>query len=293
MYLHNNLNDAITITSAGVQAIYTHIYNNRISSVGHDGIYILWSTNFDIHDNIITGHRTDAGIRVENGSDFEIYNNTIGNNPDNVYSGGSAIQIESKGELSLSNVKIYNNYLFGGSYYHGIWLNRTTNSGDVNSHRGVSIYNNIISSYRGSGIYIREFNNTIIHNNIIEGDKSNPNAIGAGVTFVNYSKSNIKGFKTIVSDNIIINNPTYGLENIEPNNHRFISTHNSIYGNKRGDYLNLSSKTDRYIETNLSRILKDKVYPILHQIWKDAESNSSIYRGDMGTKKAREFYHLP
>jgi len=293
MYLHNNLNDAITITSAGVQPIYTHIYNNRISSVGHDGIYILWSTNFDIYNNIITGHRTDAGIRVENGSDFKIYNNTIGNNPDNVYSGSSAIQIESKGDLSLHNVSITDNYLFGGSYYHGIWLNRTTNSGDLESHSGVSITNNIISSYRGSGVYINGFNDTNISNNIIEGDKSNSDAIGAGVTFTTYPKSNIKGFKTIVRGNIIINNPKYGIENLAPNNHIFISNYNSIYGNKRGNYFNTASITDRYKETNLSRVLKDKVYPILHKIWREAESNNSIYNGDMGTKKARELYHLP
>lgn len=233
MYLHNNLNDAILITSAGVTPIYTHIYNNRINSIGHDGIYILWSTDFDIYDNVITGHRTDAGIRIENGSDFKIYNNIVGNSPFKPFSGGAGIQIESKGDISIGNVYIYNNYLFGGSYYHGIWLNRTSNSGDTNSHSGVSIYSNIIYSYRGSGIYICEFNNSIINNNIIMGDNSlNRESIGAGITFSAYLGSKRRDFETIVRDNLIIHNSSYGLDNLSPKLHKFILYNNIIYGNR-------------------------------------------------------------
>jgi len=298
MYLHNNLNDGILITSPGTTSIQSHIYSNRISSIGHDGVYIAWSLDFDVHDNIITGHRTDAGIRVENSNNFSIYNNTIGNNPNQRYSGGAAIQIESKGYPPLTNANISGNYLFGGSYYHGIWLNRTSYSQDLLTTRGVKIDHNIISSYRQSAIHIREFHHTLIENNVIEGSTVRNDGLGAGITFDTYPNNQVLGFETTVRNNVILNNPTYGIDNRAPTYHTFTSEYNDIYNNADGHYHNVSSTTDIYTDPMFAGTLADDVYPLLSDAWQtatdywDAHESDLYYNGDMSTNAAKQFYHL-
>jgi hypothetical protein len=285
MYLHQNCNDAIRFTHdiLGADA-NSEFYANRIHDHGHSGIYIINVNNFLIHDNNITGNRTDAGVRPQYCNHFKIYNNIIGNNPDRAFSGGAAIQLEADADSPVNDVEIYGNYLYGNQYWHGIWLNREDSGGTLYTHRDVHIHHNVISLYRLAGIGIYGFHNTLIENNVIEITEED-----GGVTFYEGAPlDGPSGFRTTVRNNIIIDNATFGLDNRWPEMHSFVSDYNCIHGNQSGSYRNAASATDIYMEPLLAS--RDS-YLILSGAWQEAE-RSGDWRGDLGANQAWLGYHL-
>jgi len=309
MYLHDNLSDLLNIHSTFYgNDINLKFFNNRVHGSGHDGIYVGQSTNFEIYNNNFTNNRTDAHIRAQDCNHFKIYNNICGNDPDNRNSGGIGIDIQVKGNTPLNDVEIYGNYIYGKGAFHGIWLWQTNAGGELNTHRDVYIHHNIISGNQASGIGIFGFNNTIIENNVIDfnGEGNNRSYTDnvlfgnqAGITFYKGgNKNKIKGFKTIVQNNIIVNNATYGIENKKPKLHTFISNYNCIYNNDKGNYKNVFSTTDIYVDPNFASDNTVEIngrlsytYKILNAHWQKAILTGD-FSGNMGANEAYLVYHL-
>ncbi len=295
MYLHHNLADAIQTGFHKRQvSINSKFYNNRIHKSGHDGIYLANVDNFEIFNNIITNHRTDAGVRTQYCNHFKVHNNIIGNDPDRRSSGSGAIVVEANGDTPIDDVEIYENYLYGHGAYYGIWLNQEKYAGTLNSQRDVYIHHNVISWYRLAGIGIAGFNNTLIENNTIELSEND-----AGISFYQGDRVNtISDFKTIVRNNIIVHNATYGLDNQVPSVHSFVVENNDIYGNTKGDYRNAFSSIDIHAEplfvtysNPYYKEYKNNTYFILSPHWQKANANRN-WRDDLGAKEAWLGYHL-
>ncbi len=309
MYLHDNLADAVNIQSAYYGTnINLMFHDNRVHKSGHDGIYIGNSINFEIFNSNLTDNRTDAHIRVQTSNHFKIHNNICGNNPSQRNSGGIGIDIQVKGTTPLNDVEIFNNYIYGKGAYHGIWLWQTKKGGDLNTHRDVHIHHNIISGNQASGIGIFGFHNTLIEYNTIEfnGDGNNRSytdnvLLGkqSGITFYEGAKNNkIKGFQTVVSNNIIGNSAAFGIENKKSKIHQFLLDNNCIYNNLKGAYKNASSYTDIYLNPDYcsadptffeGRTSYD--YSILNDHWANALS-SNDYSSYVGGNDARLVFHL-
>ena len=294
MYIHHNLADAIQITyDEYILDIDSRFFNNRVHHNGHDSIYLRNVGNFEVYDNIFTDNRTDAGIRAQHCNHYKLYNNIIGNNPSNRYSGGAGIQIQMEGMEALDDVEIFGNYLYGHGFYHGIWLNQTSGAAELNTQRDVHIHHNVVSSYRDSAIGIEGFNNTLIENNVLESQNGDEDdSFGSGVRFVKGdAEGDVSGFVTIVRNNIIINTAGYGLDNAVPDVHSFVSDYNLVYGNALGDYNNASSTTDIHVAPELASTLADIYADILVPAW-DAAIESGDYSGDLGAHEAWNEYHL-
>ncbi len=258
MYLHDALAEDVNIQSCCYgYDINLDFYNNLVTTSGHDGIYVGLSQNFKIHDNVFLANRTDAHIRAQDCNHFKIYNNVAGNNPFTRFSGGIGVDIQAKAQYPVNDCEIYNNYLFGRGSFHGIWLWQTSEGGDLDQHRDVHIHHNIIVGFQGAGIAIYGFNNTLIENNVIElnghGDNRAilarvPKGNHSGITFYEGADGGkVKGFTTVVRNNIIGNNAGYGVENRQPDIHTFILEYNDVYHNGKGPYRNAYSTTDIHV----------------------------------------------
>lgn len=310
MYMHDNLADIVNIKS-GIYGYNVNfkMYNNRVHASGHDGVYIGECDNFEIYDNVFTNNRTDAHIRAQACNHFKVYNNICGNSPNATKtSGGIGVDVQVYGDTPLNDVEIYNNYIYGYGSFPGIWLWQLKKGGDLNTHRDVYIHHNIIENAQGAGIAIYGFNNTIIENNVIEHNGKGTNTaytdnvlIGkqSGITFYKGgNKNKIKGYTTIVRNNIIGNNAAYGIENRKPHLHKFIIEYNCLYNNAKGNYKHTSSHTDIYVYPDYAcdnPTEKDGrisyTYNILSQKWAEAEEQGNA-RGDLGGKEAKQVFHL-
>ncbi len=295
MYIHDCLADALQ-TGYDLYGfdINLQYYNNRIHRSGHDGIIVINCKNFKIHDNIFTDNRTDAHIRVQNCNHFKIYNNIGGNNPNRQYTGGIGISMQANGDTPLNDAEVYNNYFYGKGYYYGIWLWQRNGGGTLHTHENVYIHHNIISWFQKGGIGIEGFHNTRIENNIIQSDGGLENTFPApGIVFLGGDPTNnISGFQTIVKNNIIVDNITYGIDNRQPTIHSFISDYNCINGNLLGNYNNVTSTTDMYANPKLASNNLFQLYnTILNTNWTNANTTGD-YSGDLGANEAKLMYHL-
>ena len=295
MYIHDCLADALQ-TGYDLYGFNINLqyYNNRVHASGHDGIIVINCENFEIHDNIFTDNRTDAHIRVQNCNHFKIYNNIGGNDPNRQYSGGIGISMQASGYTPLDDAEVYNNYFYGKGYYYGIWLWQTSGGGTLHTHENVHIHHNIISWFQKGGIGIEGFHNTLIENNIIQSDGGLENTYPApGIVFLGGDPTNnISGFKTTVKNNIIVDNITYGIDNQDPTIHSFVSEYNCINGNLLGNYNNLTSTTDIYLNPEFSSSNLFNIYTNIFNIhWPNAVSSGN-FEGDLGANEAKLGYHL-
>jgi len=309
MYIHDCLAEGVQIINDKYDFdVNLKFYNNRIHRSGHDGIYIGNAINIEIYDNIFTDNRTDAHVRLQYCNHFKIYNNIMGNNPDNRNSGGIGIDIQAHPDIPLDDAEIYGNFIYGKSAFPGIWLWQMKKGGELNTHKNVYIHHNIITGNQGAGIAIYGFNNTIIENNVIEFNGQGNNRsftdnvlLGpqSGITFYEGCDNITRGFRTIVRNNIIGNNAAYGIENRKPKLHTFISEYNCIYNNLKGNYKNVFSSTDIYVFPDYAcdnPLISDDNriaygYYILSEAWQKAIETQD-FSGDLGAKKAKLVYHL-
>ncbi len=294
MYIHDCLADAF---QTGYDLydfdINLQFYDNRIHASGHDGIIVINSKNFEIHDNVFTDNRTDAHIRVQYCNHFKIYNNIGGDDPNRQFSGGIGISMQANANTPLNDAEVFNNYFFGKGAYYGIWLWQTSGGATLHTHENVYIHHNIISWYRKGGIGIEGFHNTLIENNVIQSDAGLENTFPApGIVFYGGDPTNnINGFQTIVKNNIIIDNTSFGIDNQQPAIHSFISDYNDIYGNISGNYNNVTSITDIYSQPKLASKLVDIYNNVLNPNWQNAVLTGN-FKGDLGANEAKDEYHL-
>jgi len=161
--------------------------------------------------------------------------------------------MQADADTPLNDAEIYNNYFFGKGAYYGIWLWQTSGGATLHTHENVYIHHNVISWYRLGGIGIEGFHNTLIENNVIQSDAGLENTYPApGIVFYSGDPANnVSGFQTIVKNNIIVDNVSFGIDNQQSAIHSFISDYNSIYGNLSGNY-GWYMKSSRLKETAFS-----------------------------------------
>jgi parallel beta-helix repeat protein len=244
--------DAIRLTSFPIKkSINSKIYNNKILDSGHEGICLVNTTDFEIYDNNISRTRTNCGIRVKSGDKFSIHDNIIGNSLGKESSGYAGILLENSNPNSgIEKATIFNNLIYGKN--SGIVLDGGVRTFQ-NRRENVHIHDNIIYRTKtatipyldGSldldgAIRISDFNNTLIENNIIEGNVHD-------AIIYESQRDNNDSYQTMVRDNIIINNGRYGINNSKKfeQNHTFILKNNLLYNNKN-NYFNILSSSDFY-----------------------------------------------
>ncbi|WP_162197540.1 right-handed parallel beta-helix repeat-containing protein [Methanosarcina mazei] len=260
MYFHNGLGDAIKLRQ-GSRDNYIHpdtnihIYNNTIYKIGHDGIYMFCVSNMSIHDNVITC-RDDAGIRLFNSNNARIYNNSITSENQ----GGAGIQIQKKDSPIIDDIEICDNRI-SNIRTIGIWiLGYGQYNYGLDCATGIHIHHNIIYNsgtnvQTAGGIVIQGFNNTLIENNVIDGNYK------YGIAHDVYPEDKYSfppgsGYVTIVRNNIItstkadssMENIGYGIDNELSETHRFVLENNCLYNNANGNYKNASSATDLNVD---------------------------------------------
>lgn len=256
MYFHNGLGDAVKI-QYGTSDEYVHpntgidIYNNTIEGVGNNGIYLMSVSDIYLHNNTIFNMK-GVGMRLFNSNNIKISNNTISSEN----KGGSGIEIAKKYGAVVNDVEICNNTI-SNTQTMGIWLyGYGTVNYPLSSATGVRIHHNIIrncGTYTNTigGIVIAGFHNTLIENNVLDGNYKD--AVASAV-YLNYSAANPlgTGYTTIVRNNIITNTKAdpnapdtgYGINNRLSDNHIFILENNCVYNNNAGDYNNVEHPSD-------------------------------------------------
>ncbi len=235
MYLHDSRGDIIRFYGSNVgKANYIEVHNNKIENSGHEGIYFIYPNHIKVHNNKIFNTRTNSGIRVSTGSNFSIYNNTIGNDLNRSSSGYAGILIDSSDAVPIGKASIYNNYIYGKNGGIVLFANKGFNS--KNALNGVHIHHNRLykinnfsdKGYLNGAIRINGFHNTLIEYNIIDGSKKD------GIVYDEHEgvDGRGKGYKTIVRYNTISNSKGYAIHNLNPKIHSFISIDNQFFNNK-------------------------------------------------------------
>ncbi|AAM04469.1 right-handed parallel beta-helix repeat-containing protein [Methanosarcina acetivorans] len=255
MYLYDGLGDGIKVFhdySREYETVPTNInvYNNTIFEIGHDAVWLKHSSNASIYNNTIT-IKADAAIRLTETMHIKIYNNTITANN----KGYAGIELDKKMTAPLmDDIEIYNNRIYHTRAW-GIWIVGYSKY-DKDRAKGVWIHHNIIydtgtssTLHEAGGIVVQGFNNTIIENNVIDGNRK------YGVAYELYPAYGIpkdNGFVTIVRNNIISNTirnvadvgSGWGVKNCDPSNHTFILENNCVYNSAAGNYVNVTPTTD-------------------------------------------------
>ncbi|KKH96659.1 hypothetical protein EO95_02195, partial [Methanosarcina sp. 1.H.T.1A.1] len=253
MYMHDGHGDGLRIKyGSNIQ-----FYNNTIYKLGHDGLFAIECSNVEAWNNKITC-RTNSALRVWNSKNVKFHDNFI----DSFYhwsAGGPGIQVErSKGDMN--NVEIYDNVITN-TYGPGIWLIGTAGAYDK-SLSSVYIHHNIfydsgtnpsiewVGGVLGSG-----FHNVLIENNVFDG-VHNAAVVNMYSTDTNAGPSGT-GFTTTVRNNVIVNTQPrtknaagtgYGVINRLTSSHKIVLENNCLYSNTAGNYKNVNSATDIYVD---------------------------------------------
>ncbi len=225
MNLHDSRGDIIRFYGSNVgKTNHIEVHNNTIKTSGHEGIYFIYPNFIKVHNNKILNTRTNAGIRVSTGSNFSIYNNTIGNDLAKSSSGYAGILIDSSDAIPIGEATIYNNYIYGKN--GGIVLEANKGFDSKNALKGIHIHHNRLykinnfsnKGYLNGAIRINGFHNTLIEYNTIEGSKKD------GIVYDEHEgvKGRGRGYQTIVRHNSISDCKGYAIHNLNPKIHSFI-----------------------------------------------------------------------
>ena len=253
MYMHDGHGDGLRMRNSK----NIKFYNNTVYKLGHDGLFAIECSNVEAWNNTITC-RTNSALRVWNSNNVKFHDNFI----DSFYhwsAGGPGIQVErSKGDMN--NIEIYDNVITN-TYGPGIWLIGTAGAYDK-SLSSVYIHHNIfygsgtnpsiewVGGVLGSGIH-----NVLIENNVFDG-VHNAAVVNMYSTDTNAGPSGT-GFTTTVRNNIIVNTVPrtknaagtgYGVINRLTSSHTIVLENNCLYNNIAGNYKNVKSTTDIYVD---------------------------------------------
>ncbi|KKG15165.1 putative Ig domain-containing protein, partial [Methanosarcina sp. 2.H.T.1A.15] len=253
MYMHDGHGDGLRIKyGSNIQ-----FYNNTVYKLGHDGLFAIECSNVEAWNNKITC-RTNSALRVWNTKNVKFHDNFI----DSFYhwsAGGPGIQVErSKGDMN--NIEIYDNVITN-TYGPGIWLIGTAGAYDK-SLSSVYIRHNIFSDSGTNpsiewvgGVLGSGFHNVLIENNVFDG-VHNAAVVNMYSTDTNAGPSGT-GFTTTVRNNVIVNTQQrtknaagtgYGVINRLPKSHKIVLENNCLYSNTAGNYKNVNSATDIYVD---------------------------------------------
>ena len=249
MFLHSGTNDLIRfLHDQPGHDVASSFYNNILRDSGHDGIYLINVNGVSVFNNQIENSRTNSAIRITQGNDVLIHGNKCTNPLNKEPSGCAGIQIQGGGPgCPINQVEIYDNHISGMGMM-GIWLFGEGRY-SLGLKRNVHIHDNVIVSNHQGGILINGFHNTLVENNVIDGNDTKGGVVYEGVA------GGSSGYVTHVRDNRITNTRKsgYGLNNMAYPHHEFVSNYNCIYGNADGPYYHASSGTDIHDKSCLQR----------------------------------------
>ena len=253
MYMHDGHGDGLRMRNSN----NIKFYNNTVYKLGHDGMFAIECSNVEAWNNTVTC-RTNSALRVWNSNNVKFHDNFI----DSFYdwsAGGPGIQVErSKGDMN--NIEIYNNVITN-TYGPGIWLVGTAGAYDK-SLSSVYIHHNIFSGSGTNpsiewvgGVLSSGFHNVLIENNVFD-RVHNAAVVNMYSTDTNAGPSGT-GFTTTVRNNIIVNTVPrttnaagtgYGVCNRLTSSHIIVLENNCLYNNIAGNYKNVKSTTDIYVD---------------------------------------------
>jgi hypothetical protein len=253
------------------------IVAHDISSIegGHDVICYACVNRGEIY-NIYAKMRSNAAIRLRSSKNIKIHDNTIYGDTKVAYSPGMELQSTASGWI-LSDIEIYNNYIYG-TFGPGIQGVATVTGNGL-----VTIRNNRLvacgqmpsaNKLSGVGGIVSDGIPTLIKNNTI--DKSYGNAIRFG----KYDLSSTLTTSSTVTGNIITNTKAAnypddasgaGLANTTGTRNIITSSGNCFYGNKANFY-----KVDSTNDIKESPLYADDDYH-LQSIGGHFDSTSKIY----------------
>ncbi|MDW7733672.1 MAG: right-handed parallel beta-helix repeat-containing protein [Methanolobus sp.] len=232
---------------------YHRILNNTIHDTGHDDIFIKYG-NYDVIDgNTLSRVAHDCGIRLDDSANTMVTNNTIWTDKDALYGRSGIYLLKHGDDYDSYNITIAYNTIYD-TREMGIVLVMYADDMPVTSARDVHIHHNTIygagTNYRtghpyGGGIWLDGWSNTIIENNVIDGNMGDGIAYGQRLSGHNDTAI----YTTYVRNNIIINtvdSPVltgdgYGINNRLGENYNFVLENNVVWSNENGNYNNVSS----------------------------------------------------
>ncbi len=134
MYMHDSHGDGLKV----VKGSDIQFYNNTVYKVGHDALYIIYSSDIGGAWNNKITCRTNSGLRVYNGNHVKFYNNIINSEGE----GGAGIEIQKTGSSTvMDDIEIYNNLLYETNAA-GIWITGYGPAYSKDSAKDVYIHNN-------------------------------------------------------------------------------------------------------------------------------------------------------
>lgn len=246
MYMHDSHGDGLKVTSCS----NVQFYNNTVYKLGHDALYVIYSSDVEAWDNRITC-RTNSGLRIYNSNNVKFYNNTINSEGE----GGAGIQVQKDGSsFVMDDIEIFNNFLYETNAA-GIWITGYGSRYSKDTAKDIYIHNNRFyktGTNQGAdwagGVVLNGFQNTLIEDNLFDG------CYGAAIAHKRVSSSFSapeSGYTTIVKNNIIINTQSsrtagkgYAILNKLNNSHSFILENNCLSNNAAGNYLYANSTSD-------------------------------------------------
>ena len=280
MYLHNSRWDIIRMSSIWIDnkpyKTDSVIYNNLIITSGHEWICFVWLSNFTVNNNKIFNTRTNSGIRLKDTNNFSVHNNIIWNSLMNKKSSGySWILVENQFSELDWNAEIFENLIYWKNWWIHLWWRHYNVIYKTWTRKNIYIHHNKIyqtkNMFTEGDLYpmawwirINWYDNTRIEYNII--DWGSTNAI-----IYEWDIWGGDWYKTIVKNNILINNNWYGISNIETTRHKFISEKNVIYNNKKWAYNNFKSNKDIY---NIPKSWNN--YDVIKK-WEEDKNNILIF----------------
>jgi hypothetical protein len=306
MYIHDNLGDGISYRAYYGGDKNLIIHNNTFYRCGHEAIYTIYTSGIYIRNNHITAN-ANSGIRLDDPRNVVIEYNTIRPYPYDTWS-NAGIQIDFHGssEYVCENIEISYNVI-NGSRLSGITMSQDDKvPRNLDDATGVHIHHNIITAtgthkkhIGTAGIFISGWNNTLIENNVIDGNYKD--GIAHDWLWVEPYGS---GYVTIVRNNIITNTlphhldtigTGYGINNNLSSTHSFVLENNCVWNNTKGNYRNAASTTDIHVNplfadpNNLDYHLKSAVGRWSDGGWVfDDETSQLINAGYSGSDYSNE-----
>ncbi len=197
MFLHNNMNDMFKVT----RCENVSYHDNIVYKTGHAGIYAVGCRNVEVYRNNIT-NRTSSAIRPDSVNHLKIWGNVVTS-----LSGSGGVQIQKSNADPMDDIEIY-----GNTFYetNGSAVSTTVRGGRDNhkNARGLHVHHNIIydtgyrksANYGGGGIGVSGFHDTVIENNVFDGN------CGAAVSVpARDAQTTAPQFTVIFRNNIVAN----------------------------------------------------------------------------------------
>lgn len=252
----NKTGEVILVTAHNVGISGFTIQNGNI------GIFLQFSNECKIYNNVITSHLSWAGVLLNYSSGNRIHDNWMLNNGDGpsgfLYGGG--VELQNSNSNMIDHNLFLSNVVFGISlclsYHNTILYNNISDNGEIGVDLVSSGYNivrgNTIASTHGPGVEMWYSSHNLIEDNLISGNGIwDPFPMEGGIS-LRYTKL------TTIKENAILGNAEYGIALIDLCPNSTVSG-NTIQGSENGVDIHYSNHSvfyknnfiDNYVHSSL------------------------------------------